>query len=87
MDTAFAGVGRGEFVAVGRGAGDLDGERTEIVQAGKLHFAGLVHFQDAIHEREADAVAEFDPVEAHVEEFAAHDFAIGVAGGIPAGRD
>ena len=84
---AFAGIGGGKLVAVRRGAGDLDGERAEIVQAGKLHFAGLVHFQDAIHEREADAVAELDAVKAHVEQFAAHDFAIGVAGGIPAGRD
>jgi hypothetical protein len=75
----LARIGRGEHVAVRRCVRDLDGERAEVVQAGKAHLALLEHPHDALHEREADAVAELDAVEAEVEEFLQHLLAILVA--------
>ena len=84
---AFLRIGRGELVAIGRRLHDLDGERTEVVQAGELHFAGLEHFLNPRHERNADAVAQFDAIEAEILDLAQHFVAGGVPAGVPAGGE
>ena len=82
---AFAVEVRGKLVAVGRGAGDFRRQGAEVVERGDFHFSRLPHFEDALDERKADAVAEFDGVEAEVEYFLDHRGAVGVASGVPAG--
>ena len=80
-------IGGGKFVAIGRRSRDLDRERTEVVQTGELDFAGLEHFLDSWHERNADAVAQFDAIEAEILDLAQHFVAGGVAAGVPAGGE
>jgi len=79
-------VGR-KFVEVWRGLVHADGQRTEIVHAGNFDLAGVHGREDARQQTDADAVAQLGAVKAEVADFVQHRAAIGVARGIPAGRE
>ena len=82
---AVALAGGGKFVEVRRCAGDADGQRTKVVQAGNFDLAGLHGVEDAGHQAETDAVAQLGVFKAQIADLAQHRAAVGVAGGIPAG--
>src|SRR5258708_21032170 len=75
---AFLAVRRREPVAIGRSVQHLDRQWTEIVQAGKFHFARLEHFLNSWHERDANAVAELNAIEAKIDNLAQHFCAVGM---------
>src|SRR3954466_13890732 len=73
---AFLRIGGRDFVTIRRSVRDLDGQWTEVVEAGELDFTGLIHFLNTGHERNADAVAELDPIKPEVLDFAQHFCAV-----------
>ncbi len=73
---AFARVGRGRHVEIGRGVHDPRRQRAEIVARGDFDHAVLHGLEDAGHEGDPDAMAQLDPIETHIRHLPEHLIAV-----------
>ena len=81
----LAGTLGGELVNIGRGMGDPNGQRAEVMQAGNLDLPRFDGLDNARHQADASAVAQLGVFKTQFPDFPQHRAAIRVPVGIPTG--